>query len=99
MGNDDAAAGDSGGHDEEPAIVTARHREGGQSMWVLLGIAVIVAGFMLRFNPLFVILAAAVLLLAAGAGGFFLMNRQLSQTGATGVALVGGLFSLVNQDG
>lgn len=46
-----------------------------------------------------VILAAAVLLLAAGAGGFFLMNRQLSQTGATGVALVGGPFSLVNQDG
>jgi protein SCO1/2 len=46
-----------------------------------------------------VIFAALVLLLAAGAGGFLLMNRQLSQNGATGVALVGGPFSLVNQDG
>jgi len=36
-------------------------------MWVLLGIAVIVAGFMLRFNPLLVIMAAALVTgLAAG---------------------------------
>jgi len=36
-------------------------------MWVLLGIAVIVAGFMLRFNPLLVIVAAALVTgLAAG---------------------------------
>lgn len=36
-------------------------------MWVLLGIAVIVAGFMLRFNPMLVILASAVTTgLAAG---------------------------------
>ena len=36
-------------------------------MWVLLGIAVIVAGFMLRFNPLLVILASALATgLAAG---------------------------------
>ncbi|ODU71229.1 MAG: hypothetical protein ABT11_04770 [Novosphingobium sp. SCN 66-18] len=36
-------------------------------MWVLLGIAIIVAGFMLRFNPLLVIVAAALATgLAAG---------------------------------
>lgn len=36
-------------------------------MWVLLGIAVIVAGFLLRFNPLLVILASALVTgLAAG---------------------------------
>lgn len=36
-------------------------------MWVLLGIAVIVAGFMLRFNPLLVIMASALATgLAAG---------------------------------
>ncbi len=36
-------------------------------MWVLLGIGVIVAGFLLRFNPLLVILASAVVTgLAAG---------------------------------
>ena len=36
-------------------------------MWVLLGIAVIVIGFMLRFNPLLVIIAsAAVTGIAAG---------------------------------
>ncbi len=36
-------------------------------MWVLLGIAVIVAGFVLRFNPLLVILASAVVTgIAAG---------------------------------
>jgi uncharacterized membrane protein len=36
-------------------------------MWVLLGIAVIVAGFMLRFNPLLVIMASALTTgLAAG---------------------------------
>jgi uncharacterized membrane protein len=36
-------------------------------MWVLLGIAVIVAGFMLRFNPLLVILASAIVTgIAAG---------------------------------
>jgi len=38
-------------------------------MWVLLGIAIIVAGFMLRFNPLLVIVAAALATgLAAGLG-------------------------------
>ena len=36
-------------------------------MWVLLGIAVIVAGFLLRFHPLLVILASAIVTgLAAG---------------------------------
>ncbi|EQB33386.1 DUF969 domain-containing protein [Sphingobium ummariense] len=38
-------------------------------MWVLLGIAVIAAGFLLRFNPLLVILASALVTgLAAGLG-------------------------------
>lgn len=38
-------------------------------MWVLIGIAVIVAGFMLRFNPLLVIMVAALATgLAAGLG-------------------------------
>ena len=38
-------------------------------MWVLLGIAVIAAGFLLRFNPLLVIVASALVTgLAAGLG-------------------------------
>ena len=36
-------------------------------MWVLIGIIVIVAGFVLRFNPLLVILASAIVTgIAAG---------------------------------
>ena len=45
------------------------------------------------------IFAAAVLLLAAALAGFYLMNRQLSGPGGSGVALVGGPFTLTNQDG
>jgi protein SCO1/2 len=45
------------------------------------------------------IFAAAVLLLAAALAGFYLMNRQLSDPGGSGVALVGGPFTLTNQDG
>jgi cytochrome oxidase Cu insertion factor (SCO1/SenC/PrrC family) len=43
--------------------------------------------------------AAIVLLIAAGLGGFALMGRQLTGPGATGVALVGGPFTLLDQDG
>jgi protein SCO1/2 len=45
------------------------------------------------------IFAAAVLLLAAALAGFYLMNRQLSGPGGSGVAIVGGPFTLTNQDG
>ena len=45
------------------------------------------------------IFAAAVLLIAAGLGGFAFMSRQLAESGGTGVALVGGPFSLTDQDG
>ena len=38
-------------------------------MWVLLGIAVVVAGFVLRLNPLLVILAAALTTGVAGGLG------------------------------
>ncbi len=43
--------------------------------------------------------AALVLLIAAGLGGFYLMNRQMAQPQGTGVALVGGPFTLTDQDG
>ena len=44
-------------------------------MWVLLGIAVIVIGFMLRFNPLLVIIAsAAVTGIAAGLDGHAIIS-------------------------
>lgn len=45
------------------------------------------------------IFAAAVLLIAAGLAGYALMNRQLAGPGGSGVALVGGPFSMTNQDG
>lgn len=45
------------------------------------------------------VFAAAVLLIAAGLGGYAWMNRHLAQPGGTGVALVGGPFSLTDQDG
>ncbi len=45
------------------------------------------------------IFAAAVLLLAAALAGFYLVNRQLAGPGGSGVALVGGPFTLTNQDG
>jgi cytochrome oxidase Cu insertion factor (SCO1/SenC/PrrC family) len=45
------------------------------------------------------IFAAAVLLIAAGLGGFAYMSRQLAESGGTGVALVGGPFSLTDQNG
>jgi protein SCO1/2 len=46
-----------------------------------------------------VIFAAFVLLLAAGFAGFYLMNRQMAEPGGSGVALVGGPFTLTDQDG
>ena len=45
------------------------------------------------------IFAAAVLLIAAGLGGYAWMSRQMAEPGGTGVALVGGPFSLTDQDG
>jgi protein SCO1/2 len=45
------------------------------------------------------IFAAAVLLIAAGLGGFAWMSRHLAEPGGSGVALVGGPFSLTDQDG
>jgi protein SCO1/2 len=45
------------------------------------------------------VFAAAVLLIAAGLGGYAWMSRHLAQPGGTGVALVGGPFSLTDQDG
>jgi cytochrome oxidase Cu insertion factor (SCO1/SenC/PrrC family) len=45
------------------------------------------------------IFAAAVLLIAAGLGGYAWMNRHMQGTGGTGVALVGGPFTLTDQDG
>ncbi len=45
------------------------------------------------------IFAAAVLLIAAGLGGFAWMSRQMAGPGGAGVALVGGPFSLTDQDG
>jgi protein SCO1/2 len=45
------------------------------------------------------IFAAAVLLIAAGLGGFAFMSRQLAESGGAGVALVGGPFSLTDQNG
>lgn len=45
------------------------------------------------------ILAAIVLLLSVAVGGFALLSRQMNLPGGTGVALVGGPFSLTNQDG
>jgi cytochrome oxidase Cu insertion factor (SCO1/SenC/PrrC family) len=45
------------------------------------------------------IFASAVLLIAAGLGGFAFMSRHLAESGGTGVALVGGPFSLTDQNG
>lgn len=45
------------------------------------------------------IFAAVVLLISAGLGSFYLMNRQMAEPAGTGVALVGGPFTLTNQDG
>jgi protein SCO1/2 len=45
------------------------------------------------------LLAALVLLLAAGIGGYAYMSRALHRPLGSGVALVGGPFSLVDQDG
>jgi protein SCO1/2 len=50
-------------------------------------------------RPAVLIFAAAVLLIAAGLGAYYLMNRNLPGPGGSGVALVGGPFSLTNQDG
>lgn len=46
-----------------------------------------------------VIFAAIVLALAAGLGGYALMNRQLPGHLSTGTALVGGPFTLTDQNG
>ena len=43
--------------------------------------------------------AALVLLIAAGLGGYAYMSRELHRPQGFGTALVGGPFSLVNQDG
>ena len=45
------------------------------------------------------IFAAIILLIAAGFGSYTYMNRTLHQQQGSGVALVGGPFSLVDQDG
>lgn len=45
------------------------------------------------------IFAAAVLLIAAGLGGYYVMNRQMAGSPGSGVALVGGPFTMTNQDG
>lgn len=45
------------------------------------------------------ILAALILLIAAGIGSYAYMNRGLHGPQGSGVALVGGPFSLVDQDG
>ncbi|WP_395661852.1 SCO family protein [Aestuariivirga sp.] len=45
------------------------------------------------------IFAAAILLLAAGLGGYAWTIRQAAQPQGSGVALVGGPFSLTDQDG
>ena len=45
------------------------------------------------------IFAAIILLIAAGFGSYAYMNRALHQQQGSGVALVGGPFSLVDQDG
>ena len=45
------------------------------------------------------IFAAVILLIAAGLAGFALMNRQLAGPAGTGMALVGGPFTLTDQDG
>jgi len=45
------------------------------------------------------IFATVILLLAAGLGGYAWMSRPLGSPGGTGVALVGGPFSLTDQDG
>ena len=45
------------------------------------------------------ILAAIILLLAAGLGSYAWMSRALHHPQGSGVALVGGPFSLLNQDG
>jgi protein SCO1/2 len=45
------------------------------------------------------IFATVMLLLAAGLGGYAWMSRPMSGGGGTGVALVGGPFSLTDQDG
>jgi cytochrome oxidase Cu insertion factor (SCO1/SenC/PrrC family) len=46
-----------------------------------------------------VIFAAVILLIAAGLAAFALMNRQLAGPGGSGTALVGGPFTLTDQDG
>jgi protein SCO1/2 len=45
------------------------------------------------------IFAALVLLLAAAIGGYAVMNRPAGQPGGSGAALVGGPFSLIDQNG
>ena len=45
------------------------------------------------------IFAMAILLIAAGLGGYAWMNRQLDQPRGTGTALVGGPFTLTDQNG
>lgn len=45
------------------------------------------------------VLAAILLLLAAGVGGYALVSTQLHRQQGSGVALVGGPFSLTNQNG
>ena len=46
-----------------------------------------------------IVFAMVVLLVAAGIGGYAWMKRQLDQQQGTGVALVGGPFSLTDQNG
>lgn len=45
------------------------------------------------------ILAATILLIAAGLGGYALMSRHIDQQQGSGIALVGGPFSLTDQNG
>ena len=45
------------------------------------------------------VLAAFILLIAAGLGGYAWMSHELHGPRGSGIALVGGPFSLVNQDG
>jgi protein SCO1/2 len=46
-----------------------------------------------------IVFAALVLLIAAGIGGYAWMNRHQNQPQGAGVALVGGPFTLTDQDG
>ena len=62
-------------------------------MWVLLGVVVLVVGFVIRLNPLVVIVASAVVTGAAAAVAPGVGVGELARAGVDTVAALGGAFN------